>query len=377
MKNERQLIVISLMQGFKWGGSEALWYKTVLYAISKGVSVSVFIKKWEDDHPKIKSLRKKGVNVNYYSNVDEKIKRKIFLLKDKYSLLEKISDLQLKSEDVILINQGDTFSAYRSDAISQILNSQAKVCVISQHLSDVFYLPNNFKLKVKQSIHKLHKFFFVSNRSLNNTKRYLLSKGVNFKLVNNPVNLKTKIKLPFPDMSTLKMGVVGRLDCRFKGQDILFEVLSHKKWKQRDWICNVYGDGPDIDYLKGLVEFYDLKDNVKFKGFLEDVASIWSENHLLVLPSISEGTPLSLVEAHLSGRAAVACDVGGVSEVLINNETGWLAEAPLPFYLDKALEKAWLNKSNLKEIGLQAHKLTLKRYNLDAGMELFNQVFDK
>lgn len=67
--------------------------------------------------------------------------------------------------------------------------------------------------------------------------------------------------------------------------------------------------------------------SVTWLGERDDVPRLLAAADLFVLPSRSEGLPLSLIEAHGAGRASVACDVGGVGEVLVEGLTGRLAPA--------------------------------------------------
>jgi glycosyltransferase involved in cell wall biosynthesis len=94
--------------------------------------------------------------------------------------------------------------------------------------------------------------------------------------------------------------------------------------------------------------------NVHFRGHVDDVAAIWKQNHLLVLPSRYEGLPLALVEAMWCGRPAVVTDVAGNTEVCVDNETGFVAAAPTVPLLAEALERAWNRRGNWQQIGQAA-----------------------
>lgn len=379
MKRKDKLVIISLMGGFPWGGSEELWYNTAVYALNKDVSVSVFIKKWDEDHARIQHLRSLGAKINYLDSHHKQPKKKFFkrLSTTPPTVFNTIKALGLKSTDTILISQGDTFSAFGSSLFVNLLTLDVPVSLISQHLHDVGNPNEGLRKKASQIVSKIKHFCFVSQRSLELTKRYLNTDGGNFYLVNNPVNLDKKNIVEYPDLSIPSFAVVGRLDCRFKGQDILIEVLNQDKWKARHWTCNLYGKGSDENYLKDLIAHYGLQDKVILKGHVDSVEDLWSANHLLVLPSISEGTPLSLVEANICGRAAVVTNVGGNTEVVDENENGWIAEAPLKTYLDQAMEKAWDNKEKWKEMGVIAHERAMKRYKVNAGKELFDLIRNK
>jgi glycosyltransferase involved in cell wall biosynthesis len=63
---------------------------------------------------------------------------------------------------------------------------------------------------------------------------------------------------------------------------------------------------------------------VAWLGHVDDIASLWAQAHVAILPSRREGLPLSLMEAAACGRAMIASDVPGCREVVIHEETGLL-----------------------------------------------------
>ena len=95
-------------------------------------------------------------------------------------------------------------------------------------------------------------------------------------------------------------------------------------------------------------------ENVEFRGHVGSIQDVWKNHHLLVLPSRLEGLPLVLVEAMLCGRPAVVTNVAGNSEVLDDNETGFLAAAPTAAHFDEAMERAWQRRNQWEDMGREA-----------------------
>ena len=172
------------------------------------------------------------------------------------------------------------------------------------------------------------------------------------------------------------MAGVARLEAGRKGQDILLEVLGSNGWHSRDWRLRLFGDGRDRIYLRALTEHYGLAQRVEFCGHLDDIRTVWKENHLLVLPSRGEGTPLALVEAMLCGRPAVVTDVGGNAEWVEDGQTGFVAEAPSAKSLAVALERAWLAKTDWAQMGIRARQSALHRFDKSAGKSLLKILID-
>jgi glycosyltransferase involved in cell wall biosynthesis len=84
------------------------------------------------------------------------------------------------------------------------------------------------------------------------------------------------------------------------------------------------GDGPERGKLEHLVKELNLQQNVKFLGLRRDVPRLLKAADLFLLTSISEGIPLTLIEAMAAGLPIVATNVGGVGEVVENGVTGVL-----------------------------------------------------
>ena len=118
-------------------------------------------------------------------------------------------------------------------------------------------------------------------------------------------------------------------------------------------MVSFYGEGKNAPSVKRYAEMLGLS-NVRFCGFRADVADIWKENHALILPSRLEGLPITVVEAMMCGRLCIATDVGGSAEVIEDDVTGFVAEAPTARHLDEAMERAWKARSQWREIGHRA-----------------------
>ena len=165
--------------------------------------------------------------------------------------------------------------------------------------------------------------------------------------------------------SEARMACVARFEVRDKGQDLLLEALADPVWRERDFRLDFYGSGPDREILEDLISFYRLGDKVKIVGFESNIRKIWNEHGLLVLPSLSEGTPISLIEAQLCARASLVTRVDGNPEWVEEGKTGFLAEAPTVHHLRLALERAWENRHRWAELGNAARAACLAKRDPD------------
>jgi glycosyltransferase involved in cell wall biosynthesis len=69
---------------------------------------------------------------------------------------------------------------------------------------------------------------------------------------------------------------------------------------------------------------------VTMLGWRDDVATVLAASDAVLLTSDNEGTPLSLIQAGMAGLPVVASDVGSISDVVIDGETGWLCTPNAP-----------------------------------------------
>jgi len=88
----------------------------------------------------------------------------------------------------------------------------------------------------------------------------------------------------------------------------------------------ILGDGKLRGILQQKIEDLDLRNYIVLLGYRNDVQSILQHANGFVLPSNIEGLPAVILEAFYCKVPVVATNVGGISEVVVNEQTGWLVE---------------------------------------------------
>lgn len=117
------------------------------------------------------------------------------------------------------------------------------------------------------------------------------------------------------------IGAVGRL-CEIKNYTMLLEaaaLICKMEYGQPPRTRSrfvVIGDGHLRESLERRARELGVADRVTFTGFRRDAPALYHELDLVVLTSLNEGTPLSLIEAMSCGRAFVATEVGGVVDLM-------------------------------------------------------------
>ena len=116
---------------------------------------------------------------------------------------------------------------------------------------------------------------------------------------------------------------VGRLAPQ-KGHHYLLQAVPAvlAQWPQT--VFALVGDGSSRPELEAEAQRLGIESQVRFLGTQANVPDWLAAADVFVLPSISEGLPVALLEAMIAGRAVVATDVGGVGEVVQDGQTGRL-----------------------------------------------------
>ena len=128
---------------------------------------------------------------------------------------------------------------------------------------------------------------------------------------------KAKRKLYLAD-SIRKILVVGRLSPE-KGHFVMLSALNQLLEKDNDIQLVLAGDG-DLKYeLEKRVSLLGLENNVKFLGFVSSISSEYAEADAVVMPSSTEGLPMTLLEAIDHNLPVFATPVGGIPNILIDD----------------------------------------------------------
>ncbi len=117
---------------------------------------------------------------------------------------------------------------------------------------------------------------------------------------------------------------VGRLSFE-KGHDLFLQAARMILQKQPKTVFALAGDGVLRHDLDRAAKQLGIHDAIRFLGYRQDIPELLAAADIFALTSRTEGMPNALMEAMAMGIAAVAFDVGGVSEVVQNERTGLLA----------------------------------------------------
>jgi glycosyltransferase involved in cell wall biosynthesis len=125
-----------------------------------------------------------------------------------------------------------------------------------------------------------------------------------------------------------------------KGYDDLVQSLALIRKALPHIRCLIVGEAPRRRYHRDLLDLagrLGVGDRLTWVGFREDVSRLLQAMDLFVLPSHTEGLPLTILEAMAASRPIVATAVGGIPEVVRDGETGILVPPGEPGRLAEAV----------------------------------------
>tara|TARA_B100001109_G_scaffold254834_1_gene255673 strand:- start:1477 stop:2568 length:1092 start_codon:yes stop_codon:yes gene_type:complete len=109
-----------------------------------------------------------------------------------------------------------------------------------------------------------------------------------------------------------------------KGQHLAVDVIKRLKEKTPNIILNIIGEGSMKDDLVTLIELNNLSNNINLLGRRDDAFELMNQSDIFLHLSLSEGMPLSVIEAMMCSLPVVAFNVSGVRDVVKNN--GFLSD---------------------------------------------------
>jgi glycosyltransferase involved in cell wall biosynthesis len=164
---------------------------------------------------------------------------------------------------------------------------------------------------------------------------------------------------PQPQAPYLNIGIVGRL-VPIKNHRLFLQAAAEIKDARLQFF--IIGDGELRQDLEDYARELGLSGKVAFSGWQDDLAKVYGQLDLLTLTSLNEGTPVSIIEAMAAARPVIATDVGGVRDLLGDNERGRLVKSGDSRGLAEAIKKLAGNPALRLELGRQGRDFVRARF---------------
>ena len=181
---------------------------------------------------------------------------------------------------------------------------------------------------------------------------------------------------------SLNLVSVGRL-IELKGHKYAIESIQKLVLNGYNIKYNIVGDGEQYNYLKKMIDELSLNGIVKLHGFKSqsEIREMLSNSDVFLMPSITDASGRGeaqgqvTAEAQAMGLPVVAFDSGGVSETIMNNESGILVTEKDINAFAEAI-KSLLNNELLRiKMGETAQDFIKEKFNLKLNSELFFKLY--
>ncbi len=137
------------------------------------------------------------------------------------------------------------------------------------------------------------------------------------------------------------------------------------------------GEGEEIVKIKRLAEEFKLNAYVRFLGKRKDVLSILAESDIMINTSISEACSVAILEAMLAGLPVVATDVGGNSELVVENETGFLADVNNADDFANKIERVLCDIDLRKRLGVAGRERVKKYFDVKKMYKEYIDLYER
>jgi glycosyltransferase involved in cell wall biosynthesis len=157
------------------------------------------------------------------------------------------------------------------------------------------------------------------------------------------------------------IGSIGRLSPE-KGYSCLIEALNFLVKEGFDIHLIIIGEGYERNSLKALVAQFELSDRVMLAGYLNDAKNYLPYFNLFALSSLTEGLPITLLEAMQEKVPIIATKVGGIPEVLQDGKGGLLVNTGSSKNLAEAISSIYHNPNLAADLASVSYQEVITKY---------------
>jgi len=183
----------------------------------------------------------------------------------------------------------------------------------------------------------------------------------------------------FPEARRAHQGMVVGTACRLepvKGLSYLLQAVAALAREFRDIRLEIAGEGSLRASLEQESRQLGLSGHVIFLGWRDDLPSIMAGWDIFMMPSLDEGFGLAALEAMAAGLPVIASEAGGLCELVLDGETGWLVPPANPGGLALRARALILDRQMREAMGIAGRQRALRQFPLSRMTEQTIAVYD-
>ena len=161
-----------------------------------------------------------------------------------------------------------------------------------------------------------------------------------------------------------------------KNPELMIDIAKDLNEKKISCIILICGKGKMEEKLKDKIAQLNIN-NIKLMGYQKELSPLLAAADVLVLTSFVEGIPGIILEAAAQKTPAVASNVGGVSEALIDKVTGFIVEKHESTLFSEKIIQLLKDKTIYNMISNSAHDYVVENYNEEKKTDEFVDLYKK
>ena len=178
-----------------------------------------------------------------------------------------------------------------------------------------------------------------------------------------------------PEVPTISW--VGRID-PIKDLETLLRAFALVHQRMPEARLRLFGSPPKgrepyLQSCRALAADLGIGEVATFEGRVENIRDAYDAGRIVVLSSVSEGFPYSLIEAMTCGRTCVATDVGGVTEAI--GDTGLVVPPRNPERMARACLTLLRDAGLRRRLGAAARARALEHFTVDGAINTFDEIY--
>lgn len=355
------------------GGVGAVIKNLVDYQLDKGYNIGILL--YNCDYEENKNF------IKSYKNEIMVFKEKFYNIKGK-SMLFGISSLNKLKDNIKrkYPNRKIIFHMHSPSSVGFFSNLEnlSIICTVhakneNSNLISRFVEPKIIEKLIKKKncevvcvSSEMKKFY--GNKIEDGDKIKVVENGIEIDNFNNQNHNKSK---------EFVVGYVATID-ELKGWEYLLDAFIKLVDKYRGSLKLVlagHGEASELKKLKEKIRINNLDNYVDYLGFIDDAGNKLIPNFdVLVLPSRSEGMPISILEAFAHGVPVIATSVGGIPEMIEDGSNGFLVERDYHMIFEK-IETILLNDNLYLSMSKSAKKTYEKRFKISNMGEAYDVLY--
>lgn len=294
--------------------------------------------------------------------------KKYLGIRDSLKYFSSYPDLKLNEADYIHAHFASN-SALRGYLASKFYNLPFSC---TGHGSELLLYPEPYLKKLILNskpfitISEYNKKLLVEKYSLPEDKIIVNYCGVNTEYFNRHAS-------PYPVRFTIASVTALK---EIKGVKYLIDACNIIKNKNVTFICNIIGGGEDYHALKNYIDDLELGEYIKLIGKVnpETIRDYLLKASIFVLPSLSEGIPVAVMEAMAMELPVIATNITGLPEIVENEKSGFLIPPGDSNEIAEKISFFYNNPEMIMQMGKYGRKVVTNKFNLEKNVAKFDKL---